>query len=179
MRALIYVRLPEGKVDERGFAAMKQIGAELPPAERIGLARFKEIVKEQYLIVLQDARAGDRGIAEAAAGIRRQREEALTIVRRVLAARGALSEEGRRRLERIEALFAGATRSSADPHRQGWPGRRRPANEGAMETNPRAARTLRPAGASSPAAAAGNDGGCASVRSDLDRGRGGGGASSG
>ena len=38
---------------------------------------------------------------------RRQRDEALALVRRVLAARGALPEEGRRRLERIEAMFAG------------------------------------------------------------------------
>ena len=59
LRALIYMRLPEGKVDERGLAAMKQIGAELPPAERIGLERFKEIVKDQYLILLQD---GERAI---------------------------------------------------------------------------------------------------------------------
>jgi len=36
VRALIYVRLPEGKVDERGFAALKQISAELPAAKRIG-----------------------------------------------------------------------------------------------------------------------------------------------
>ena len=60
VRALIYVRLPEGKVDERGFAALKQISAELPAAKRIGLARFKEIVKEQYLILLLDA---ERAIA--------------------------------------------------------------------------------------------------------------------
>ena len=45
VRALIYVRLPEGKVDERGFAALKQISAELPAAKRIGLARFKEVVR--------------------------------------------------------------------------------------------------------------------------------------
>ena len=38
---------------------------------------------------------------------RRQCEEALALVRRVLAARGALPEEGRRRLEHIEAMFTG------------------------------------------------------------------------
>jgi hypothetical protein len=36
----------------------------------------------------------------------RQREEAIGWVRRVLAARGALSEEGRHRLDRVEALLA-------------------------------------------------------------------------
>jgi hypothetical protein len=37
VRALIYFRLPEGKVDERGFAALKQISAELPGPTASGL----------------------------------------------------------------------------------------------------------------------------------------------
>ena len=51
-----------------GLPRIKQIGAELPPAERIGLARFKEIVKEQYLIVLQDAERAIAALPTAAAG---------------------------------------------------------------------------------------------------------------
>jgi pimeloyl-ACP methyl ester carboxylesterase len=107
VRALIYVRLPEGKVDERGFAALKQIGTELPAAKRIGLTRFKEIVKEQYLMLLLDAERAIAALPKLLPDNRRQCEEALALVRRVLAARGALPEEGRRRLERIEAMFAG------------------------------------------------------------------------
>ncbi len=68
VRALIYVRLPEGKVDERGFAALKQIGGELPPAKRVGFVRFKEIVKEQYLILLLDAERAIAALPEIAAG---------------------------------------------------------------------------------------------------------------
>jgi hypothetical protein len=107
VRALIYVRLPEGKVDERGFAALKQISAELPAAKRVGVARFKEIVKEQYLLLLLDAERAIAALPKLLPGNRRQCEEALAFVRRVLAARGALPEEGRRRLERIEAMFTG------------------------------------------------------------------------
>jgi hypothetical protein len=107
VRALIYVRLPEGKVDERGFAALKQISAELPAAKRIGVARFKEIVKEQYLILLLDMERAITALPKLLPGNRQQCEEALALVRRVLAARGALPEEGRRRLERVEAMFAG------------------------------------------------------------------------
>jgi hypothetical protein len=107
VRALIYVRLPEGKVDERGFAALKQIGAELPAAKRVGLARFKEIVKEQYLLLLLDAERAIAALPKLLPDNRRQCEEALALVRRVLAARGALPEEGRRRLERVETMFAG------------------------------------------------------------------------
>jgi Protein of unknown function (DUF3141) len=107
VRALIYVRLPEGAVDERGFAALKQISAELPAAKRVGVARFKEIVKEQYLLLLLDAERAIAALPKLLPGNRRQCEEALALVRRVLAARGALPEEGRRRLERIEAMFVG------------------------------------------------------------------------
>jgi pimeloyl-ACP methyl ester carboxylesterase len=107
VRALIYVRLPEGRVDERGFAALKQISTELPAAKRVGLARFKEIVKEQYLILLLDAERAIAALPKLLLANRRQCDEALALVRRVLAARGALPEEGRRRLERVEAIFAG------------------------------------------------------------------------
>ena len=107
VRALIYVRLPEGKVDERGFAALKQIGGELPPAKRVGFVRFKEIVKEQYLILLLDAERAIAALPKLLPEDSRQCQEALELVRRVLAARGALPEEGRRRLGRIEAMFAG------------------------------------------------------------------------
>ena len=107
VRALIYVRLPEGKVDERGFAALKQISAELPAAKRIGFARFKDIVKEQYLILLLDAERAISALPKLLPGSRRQCDEALALVRRVLSARGALPDEGRRRLERIEAMFVG------------------------------------------------------------------------
>jgi pimeloyl-ACP methyl ester carboxylesterase len=107
VRALIYVRLPEGKVDERGFAALKQIGAELPAAKRIGFAKFKDVVKEQYLILLLDTERAIAALPKLLPDDRQQCEEALALARRVLASRGALPEEGSRRLQRIETLFAG------------------------------------------------------------------------
>jgi Protein of unknown function (DUF3141) len=107
VRALIYVRLPEGKVDERGFAALKHISEELAPAKRVDFARFKEIVKEQYLILLLDAERAIAALPKLLPNDRRQCEETLALVRRVLAARGALPEECSHRLERIEAAFAG------------------------------------------------------------------------
>jgi hypothetical protein len=107
VRALIYVRLPEGKVDERGFAALKQISGELAPAKRVGFVRFKEIVKEQYLILLLDAERAIAALPKLLPEDRQQSQETLALVRRVLASRGPLPEEGRRRFERIEAIFAG------------------------------------------------------------------------
>ena len=86
---------------------MKQISAELPAAKRIGLARFKEIVKEQYLILLLDAERAIAALPKLLPDDRRQCEDAVKLVRRLLAARGALSGEASRRLQRIEAMFAG------------------------------------------------------------------------
>jgi len=77
VRALIYVRLPEGKVDERAFAALKQISSELAAAKRIGLARFKEIVKDQYLILLMDVERAIAALPKLLPSNRRQCEEAL------------------------------------------------------------------------------------------------------
>jgi hypothetical protein len=78
----------------------------LPPAKRVGYVRFKEIVKEQYLILLMDAERAIAALPKLLPDDRRECEEALALVRRVLAARGALPAEGRRRLERIETMFA-------------------------------------------------------------------------
>jgi hypothetical protein len=107
VRALIYVRLPEGKADERVFAALKQISSELPPAKRVGFARFKDIVREQFLILFLDQERAVAAIPKLLPDDRRECEEALGLVRRVLAAPGTLSAEASRRLERIESLFAG------------------------------------------------------------------------
>jgi hypothetical protein len=108
VRALIYVRLSEGKVDERGFAALKQISSELAPAKRVGFARFKDIVREQFLILFWDETRAVAAIPKLLPDDRRECEEALGLVRRVLAAPGTLSAEASRRLERVESLFAGA-----------------------------------------------------------------------
>jgi hypothetical protein len=105
VRALLYVRLPEGSADERGFAALKQISAELPAAKRVGLARFKQIVREQYLILLLDAERAIAALPKLLPEDRREWDNALAMVRRVLAARGSLPEESSRRLARIESML--------------------------------------------------------------------------
>jgi pimeloyl-ACP methyl ester carboxylesterase len=107
VRALIYVRLPEGKADERGFAALKQISSELPPAKRVGFGRFKDIVKEQFLILFLDQERAIAAIPKLLPDDRRECEAALGLVRRVLVAPGVLPAEASGRLERIQTLFAG------------------------------------------------------------------------
>ena len=108
VRALLYVRLPEGRTDERGLAALSQIAAALPPARKIGFARFKELVKRQFLLLFLDEEGALAAIPQLLPEDLRERDEGLALLRQVLAARGTLSAESRRRLERVETIFGTA-----------------------------------------------------------------------
>ena len=97
--------MPDGVADERGFAALQQIASELPAAQRMGLSRFKEIVRDQFLILRLDEERAIAALPKLLPADRRARETALGLLRRIIEARGAPSEEGARRMKRIETLF--------------------------------------------------------------------------
>ena len=105
MRALVYIRLAEGSIDERGFAVLRLVRTSRPAAKRMSLARFKEILREQYMLVRLDQEravsALPKLLGEDAAG----RKAALDVLHRILAAPGSISDESARRLARVEALF--------------------------------------------------------------------------
>ena len=105
VRALLYVKMPDGSADERSFAAIRQIGNELPAAKRLGLSRFKELVRDQFLILRLDEERAIAALPKLLPNDRRARETALGSVRRVIEARGKPSEEGARRMTRIANLF--------------------------------------------------------------------------
>lgn len=105
LRALVYIRLPEGIVDERGFAMLKLIRASRPPGKRLSHARLKELVREQFLLVLLDEKRAIGAIPTLLGADPAERRAALDVLHRVIEAREALSQEGKRRLARIEALF--------------------------------------------------------------------------
>jgi Protein of unknown function (DUF3141) len=62
LRALIFVRGPEGSVDERGFKALEEINAAQPQAKRLKLPRLKETLREQFLIMKLDEERAIRTI---------------------------------------------------------------------------------------------------------------------
>ena len=116
LRALIYVGSARDEVgcDERAFAVLRQIRARTPEAQRIGLAEFKALVREQYLLLLRDEERAIAGIPELLPDDHKVRAQALEDVRQVLSARGELSQWMKERLARIETLFKGkAVRASA------------------------------------------------------------------
>jgi hypothetical protein len=109
-RALIYVNRPNGGFDERGFAMLKEIRAAQPVAETIG--KLKEVLKEQSLLVRLDEERAIQAIPKLLPKSADQRQAALNALHHVIDAQGALPEESRRRLERVDALFD-ASRSAS------------------------------------------------------------------
>ncbi len=113
LRSLIYIRLPERSVDERGFAVLKLISASRPAAKRMSLARFKQMLREQYLLVCLDEERAIDAIPKLLGAAAAERKAMLDLLHRVLEASGGLSDEGKRRFKRVEALFAVKPEKSA------------------------------------------------------------------
>ena len=105
LRALIYIRLPEGSIDERGYSALKLIRSSRPVSSRKTLAQMKEIVRNQYLLVRLDEERAIGALPGLLGADGAQRKVVLDAVHQVLAARGALSDEAKLRLARVEALL--------------------------------------------------------------------------
>lgn len=107
IRALLYIGLPEGAVDERGFAVIRQMREE--HGNGLPLPEFKAIIRQQFLTVLLDE---ERAIAAIPGMVKRDAgaaQKILPALRRVIAARGPLGPESQRRLERILMILAEAT----------------------------------------------------------------------
>ena len=51
---LIYIRRPGGSADERGFRMLEMIREMRKANKRLTLSQFKEMVKEQFQLVLVD-----------------------------------------------------------------------------------------------------------------------------
>jgi hypothetical protein len=105
LRALVYIRLPEGSIDERGFTMLKLLRASRPAGRRMAMAQFKEMLREQFLLVSLDENRAVSNLPKLLGTNEVEREAALDILHRVLGARGELPAEGERRLARVEALF--------------------------------------------------------------------------
>ena len=108
LRALIYIRLPERSVDERGYVAMESIRQAQPPGKRISLPRLKELFTEQFLLLKLDEERSVRAIPALLPQEAAQRKTALAALRRIVGASGRISQEGKDRLARVEAMFDGA-----------------------------------------------------------------------
>jgi hypothetical protein len=113
IRALLYVRLPEGVVDERGFNLLQRMRDEAGGG--LTLAAFKKLVREQFFMLMLDER---RAVDAIPAMLARDPELASRMacsLHEVTGALGLRTDLGRARLSEVAAFFA--SRRSERPSR--------------------------------------------------------------
>jgi hypothetical protein len=106
VRATLYVGLSRGSVDERGFELVRRIRAAAPgDMPRQTQSEFKVMVRDQYFMLLIDEEAALAAIPALLPGSAGERRKALSVVQQVLSARGELTGDASKRMNRIENLF--------------------------------------------------------------------------
>ncbi|HWL71432.1 MAG TPA: DUF3141 domain-containing protein [Geminicoccus sp.] len=104
IRAVVWLIMPGGRVDERTFAAVRNLRAEHPECHAAGLDAFKARVRLQTAILRE---AGEEAISALPQLVPEDaRGGFLPLVRHLAEAAGPLVPEAERRLERIAALLA-------------------------------------------------------------------------
>ena len=109
LRALCYVQQPERGFDEREFAVLRRFHAAQPPKERRSFADLKALLKEQALLVRLDGERAVAAIPRLVADRPERGRAALEVLHQIVEAGDGLSEEGRRRLDRVDSLFEART----------------------------------------------------------------------
>ena len=104
IRALIYVGMARGFVDERGIAALRRIRL-TEDASRMTLAQFKATAREQFLLLLLEPEAALSAIPKLLPADPAERRKGLAAIRNVLGAGGEISGDVAVRLKRVTALF--------------------------------------------------------------------------
>ena len=106
VRALGYLIKPIREVDDRGFAALRELGRMVPPEYFPDFASFREIVRQRSLILHLDEERAIEALPKvvASAEDRRLVLESLHRIRELR--QPELNEEQQRRLSRVEKLLA-------------------------------------------------------------------------
>ncbi len=105
VRALLYAGLPDGRVDERGFGALKLIHEQTPPAERLALDEFKALVRDQFFMLLIDEEAAIRALPDLLPKDPKARRKLFDEVLSVSTAAGPPSEKRRAHLRELATCF--------------------------------------------------------------------------
>ena len=103
IRAALYVRLPEGKVDERGFRLLQQMREDVGTG--VMLAEFKKLVRDQFFCLLLDQ---SRAVAAIPAMMVKEPELAAKVIvelRRLLDVVSFENDVSKARRAEIEALL--------------------------------------------------------------------------
>lgn len=105
IRSIIWIRLPQESVDERGYAMLMAVREMQPTNRRLTLGELRTALREQYLLLRLDEERAVAAIPRLLPDNKQARQAALDAIRQVVEAAGALSDESARRFERIDRLF--------------------------------------------------------------------------
>jgi Protein of unknown function (DUF3141) len=113
IRALVYAGMARAAVDERGFEIARRIRR---AHNDMPLATFKALVREQFAMLLLDTEAALAAIPSMLPADLDTRLAAFDLVKQVMAARGELSAEDKKRMGVIARLFGADERSVTTPN---------------------------------------------------------------
>jgi hypothetical protein len=108
IRALLYIRMPEGVVDERGFNLLRRMRD--AAGSGLSLDAFKKLVREQFFMLLLDERRAVSAIPAMLTKDAKSASRMAGMLHRVINAVGLRSDLERARLAEVERLF-GSERS--------------------------------------------------------------------
>jgi pimeloyl-ACP methyl ester carboxylesterase len=110
VRSVLFVRMADAKADERSFAAVKQLRA--TREDRLPLADFKALLREQYLMLRLDEKAAVAALPH----LLKDRAEQIPAMRaalsQILEASGPLGGAETARLRTVESAFAAAAQAA-------------------------------------------------------------------
>ena len=115
IRALVYIRLPENSIDERGYTVAKAVRDARPAGLRLSQPQLKALFRGQFLLLTMDPDRAVRALPGLLPVDPATRRQALADIRRVLDASGRQSEEATRRLGEVDAFFS-AGGPAAEPN---------------------------------------------------------------
>jgi hypothetical protein len=104
IRALLYVRMPEGVADERGFNLIRQMREEA--GKGLTLADFKTMLREQYFMLLVDERRAVEAIPDMLGKDPDLASRMASKLRQVIDVVGVNTPVAKDRLAEIEAILA-------------------------------------------------------------------------
>jgi pimeloyl-ACP methyl ester carboxylesterase len=128
IRALLYIRMPEGVADERGFRLLERMREEVGTG--LSLATFKTLVRDQFFTLLLDERRAIDAIPTMLEADPEQASRMASVLRKLVEVVGVESKSGKARLAEIEAIFEARKKVRA------------PKNGGPGEDHPKAGRSV-------------------------------------
>lgn len=115
LRALLYVN--QGRtpvvIDERTFATLRELRNTLPPSRQLSLPQFKEVIRLQYLMLHYDQEKAIDVLPHLLPEDRAERKAGFEAIRAAVEVAGDMTDEVRRRLAQIEAIFLPSTDEEA------------------------------------------------------------------